>query len=86
MNPERCIGCRDDFYNGKNPYGIENCWGLMTAKLVMRRRVAMDERPPWRRTPEEIPSCYREAGYVFVDPAVGQRGGANDRKGNAKVD
>jgi hypothetical protein len=21
-----CAGCRDDFYNGKNPIGIKKCW------------------------------------------------------------
>jgi hypothetical protein len=29
-----CLGCRDDFYNGKNPIGIQECWGFKTARVV----------------------------------------------------
>ncbi len=63
-----CSGCRNDFYNGKNPYDIKECWSLKTAKVKMRKRVAMDERPPWTRKPEKMLSCYRQKGFVFVEP------------------
>lgn len=72
MNSEHCVGCDDNFYNGNNPHGIPRCWNLDTAVLKMRKRVAMDERPPWNREPEELPSCYREKGYVFVKPEITQ--------------
>lgn len=29
-----CKGCRDDFYNGKNPYGIKKCWFFDKARIV----------------------------------------------------
>jgi hypothetical protein len=36
VKPEKrmCQGCRDDFYNGKNPYGVTECWGFKTARVV----------------------------------------------------
>ena len=29
-----CRGCRDDFYNGGNPYGTKECWHFKDAKVV----------------------------------------------------
>jgi len=34
-----CIGCRADFYNGKNDLGVTECWHLKTAKVVTRYRL-----------------------------------------------
>ena len=31
-----CSGCRQNFYNGNNEYGIEKCWSLDEAKLKKR--------------------------------------------------
>lgn len=31
-----CSGCRDNFYNGRNPYNIKQCWHLKKAKLKER--------------------------------------------------
>jgi len=70
MDKKYCVGCRDDFYNGKNPHGIEKCWLLDGAKLAMVKRVHIDERPPWKAKPERLPGCYRQRGYIFVDPEV----------------
>lgn len=27
-----CFGCNDNFYNGNNPYGIQECWNKKSAK------------------------------------------------------
>ncbi len=70
MDVMHCNSCRDDFYNGKNPHGIKVCWMLKSAKLIRRKRVHINERPPWSRNPEMLPSCYREMNYVFVAPSV----------------
>jgi hypothetical protein len=70
MHPKHCILCNDDFYNGKNGYGIEECWNLKKAKIILRRRVHVNERPPWTREPEKLPNCYRQKGFVFVDPEL----------------
>lgn len=63
-----CAGCRDDFYNDHNPLGVKRCWLVDGAKIVLRRRVGMDERPPWKREPEPLPNCYNQSGFIFVEP------------------
>lgn len=68
LDAKHCRGCTDDFYNGHNPLGVQECWGRATAVLTLRRRVHIDERPPWTARPEKLPSCYKTRGYVFVDP------------------
>lgn len=68
MAKRHCAGCRDNFYNGNNDLGVSECWLFRTAKLIRRRRVRMDEAPPWKATPETLPNCYNERGYVFVGP------------------
>jgi len=63
-----CEGCREDFYNGKNDIGVSECWMLKDAKPVMKRRVHITERPPWKRDPELVLTCYNQNGFVFVRP------------------
>lgn len=64
-----CDGCSEDFYNGKNPYGIEECWNLKTAKVVQKRFVPLDAAPPWGGYPVRWTlSCHRRTGYVSVPP------------------
>lgn len=75
MDAKHCAGCRDDFYNhnrmGLNvDEGEPRCWSLRTAKLIMRKRVGINDRPPWDREPERLPNCYRQKGFVFVEPRV----------------
>lgn len=65
-----CLGCRDDFYNGKNDLGVQKCWGLATAEVVMKRFVPLDARPPWNQKPEETFSCHRRPGFVGVKPEI----------------
>ena len=63
-----CGGCRDNFYNGNNPYGVKECWMLKTAKSVMKKEVHRDQRPPWNQKPSKFLSCYHAQRYVYVDP------------------
>jgi len=65
-----CSGCKDNFYNGHNPYGIEECWALKDAEIVKKKFVPLDQRPPWRMPAETTLSCYRKNGYVALDPKV----------------
>jgi len=65
-----CVGCRDNFYNGNNDLGVKECWMFKTAKVVKKRRVHMDERPPWTAKPETVLDCRREPRFIFVDPKV----------------
>jgi len=62
-----CIGCNDDFYNGKNDLGIEECWCFEDAEIVEKRKVPITMRPPWDGLPlEPRLSCFRQKGYVFI--------------------
>jgi len=72
MDKKHCLGCNEDFYNDKNPYGIKVCWNLRDAKLIMRKRVGINERPPWKSKPEKLPGCYRQKGFIFVNPKENQ--------------
>jgi hypothetical protein len=62
-----CIGCEDNFYNGNNNLGVDRCWSLDNAKLMKRKKVGMNDRPPWTWKPGKYLSCYRQRGYVFID-------------------
>ena len=70
MDKSRCAGCRNDFYNGNNQIGVTECWHLLTAIVVPRKRVHVNQMPPWNQEAEQFPSCYEEIGYVFVKPNV----------------
>lgn len=61
-----CPGCRNNFYNGNNPYGVQECWSLPSAKVVWRKRVHINQRPPWNQKPQRVLDCYHERGYVYV--------------------
>jgi hypothetical protein len=62
-----CVGCYENIYNGNNNVGVEECWNLKTAKLVMKKKVGIDDVPPWNHVPIKCLSCYHETGYVMVD-------------------
>ena len=61
-----CSGCRDDFYNGKNPYGIKECWSLKDAVMVLKKEVHVDQRPPWNQKAKRFLSCFRRPRHVYV--------------------
>jgi len=63
-----CTGCHNDFYNGNNPYNIKECWHSPKASLVMKKKVPVWQVPPWNQPPIKTLSCYREDGYITVDP------------------
>lgn len=68
MDRKHCSGCRDDFYNGHNNLGVKECWSLKTARLIWRKEVHIDQRPPWNQKARRLPSCYHADRYVYVDP------------------
>ena len=68
MNKQYCEGCDDNFYNSNGPCSIKECWSFNNAKLVNKKRVSINQRPPWKQESIRVPNCYRESGYVFVDP------------------
>jgi hypothetical protein len=70
MKKQNCVGCEQNFYNGNNDLGVQECWSFKTAVLKLRRRVGMNDIPPWTATPRSLPSCYQQRGAIFVDPTV----------------
>lgn len=74
----RCAGCRDDFYNGKNPLNVKRCWSFESAELVIRWRLGTWTQPtqPGAFTEVETLSCHHGEGYhhykelpdVAIDP------------------
>ena len=69
IRPEHCYGCRNNFYNGHNPYGIIRCWSMESARLVRRKQIHIDDVPPWNWQPVVVvPDCYRKDRYVHVGP------------------
>ena len=66
---EYCLGCENDFYNEKNSLGINECWSLKdTDKPILRKRVHINETPPWNGKPERLFKCFHQKQYIFVDP------------------
>ena len=61
-----CIGCRNDFYNGKNPLDVEECWSLDKARVEMKKEVSVNHVPPWNQEPRPFLHCYHKDGYVHV--------------------
>lgn len=70
MNKSNCAGCKDDFYNGKNGLGVKECFRLRKARLVLKKRVGINQTPPWKQKPVKVPDCYREKGFVYVNKDV----------------
>ena len=64
-----CQGCNDDFYNGNNPYGIKECWNLKSAIPVWRKKIHINQPPPWKQDPIKVFNCYKQKGYVFWNPS-----------------
>jgi hypothetical protein len=65
----RCSGCRNDFYNDKNPLGVKRCWSLDTAKLVTRYRIGTWTVPtqPGAFTKVKCLSCYHQDGQHYYE-------------------
>ena len=68
MNTKKhCIGCNDNFYNSNNPYKIKTCWHLESARLIKRKKVGINDVPPWTWKPKKFLSCYSQTGYGFIN-------------------
>ena len=65
-----CSGCEDNFYNGNNTVGVTECWNLDTAKVIKKKKVGIEDVPPWNHQPIVTTlSCFHQKGYIFLtDP------------------
>lgn len=69
MDKRHCLGCEDDFYNGKNPLGVAECWMLKTAQIVKRFWIGTWDTPttPGAFREAKVPNCYRQKGRHYSD-------------------
>jgi len=65
-----CAGCSENFYNGNNNLGIKECCYLKDAKVVWKKPVGVNERPPWKNKARRVLDCYRQKGVYWTDPKV----------------
>lgn len=60
---KRCSGCRNDFYNGNNQYGISECWSVKDAKVVWGTK-----EYKWsvgNISKARLPNCWTGKDYIF---------------------
>ena len=62
-----CPGCTDDFYNGNNKMEIKECWYLKTATPVKKKKIPVNQEPPFTQLPISVLQCFHQQGYVFWD-------------------
>ena len=61
-----CEGCYNNIYNGGM---AKECWNLKDAKVMKRKRVHINDVPPWEHQPVATTlSCFRVSKFVFVKP------------------
>jgi len=66
---ELCKGCRNNYYNqqGNSPNG--ECWSLKRAKVVKRKKIHKQKRPPWDDCEVvQTLSCYHNKHFVYYAP------------------
>ena len=68
ITKKNCLGCRNDFYNGKNDLGVGECWSFKNAELISRKKVSIHQFPPWNQKPILALNCYHATGFVFIPP------------------
>ncbi len=64
---KHCVGCFNDDYN-HGLGGAAQCWFLKDMRVIWRKKVHINQVPPWNQKAERYPSCYRRPQYVFVGP------------------
>ena len=77
INPERdCLGCEQDFYNGKNPYGVQQCWSVPKAKIIKVKPISIEQEYPSRYLKkvkwQKRPHCYQRKRMHYAK--VGEYG------------
>jgi len=76
ISAEHCVGCYNDFYNGRNSIGVKECWNRKDAVLAPRLLIHVDQAPPYKNIkPRDVPTCYKQQRFVTVKPeAIGSDG------------
>jgi hypothetical protein len=63
-----CVGCRDNFYNSFNLYGIKDCWSFdkkkkLETKYELSIHTPMNIKSAYLKV--KVPDCYHKQGYVL---------------------
>lgn len=63
-----CLGCSNDFYNGKNDLGISECWSFHSAEVVTRYKLGWWTQPRSMRDFQEVQtlSCHHAPGHYAM--------------------
>lgn len=67
MTKDDCAGCRNNFYNGNNNLGVQECWSFKGATMKLRKKVGTNDVPPWTWKPKMYPSCYQNEHGIMVE-------------------
>ena len=67
MKKSNCADCYNNDYN-HGLGGSKECWHFKNAKVIWRKAVHIDQRPPWNQKAGRYPDCYRRQRFVFVSP------------------
>ena len=63
---KHCAGCYNNDYNfGLG--GSSECWSFDSMKLIKRKKVGINDVPPWTWKAIKYPNCYQKRGYVFIN-------------------
>ena len=71
MDKKHCVGCRNNFYNGNNDIGVEECWQLKYAKLKTRYSISW-HTPTFQENFTKVrkPSCYHQPGSIHYTDSI----------------
>jgi hypothetical protein len=70
MKKSSCAGCYCDVYN-HGCGGATECFRFKTAKIIWRKKVHIDQAPPYKNKFERYPDCYHVQRYVFFNKEQG---------------
>jgi len=77
MDKKFCMGCRNDFYNGKNDLEITECWSFKEAKTEFRIPIGYWEPPPYKNKKKvRVAVCWEGLNRtLYVHPSrINSRG------------
>ena len=85
MNKKYCDGCYRDVYN-HGCGGSKQCWMFENAKVVWRKEVHVDQRPPFRQPQKRVASCYQKQHYWYITKQEARKwDSVNDTKTKIRV-
>lgn len=67
MDKSHCQGCRNNFYNGNNTFGISECWSLKAATLVKVYELPIHSVPTKLSNFRGVlvPHCHHREGFSY---------------------